>query len=81
MRRYLVVAKQTLGGDHLAQKVRECLAGGPCTFHVVVPAMPTVGESPVAVALRGLFRTPETLAAAIVLHEVIGPPRCRRRRR
>lgn len=38
MRHYLVVANQTLGGDHLAAKLRECLAAGPCDFHVVVPA-------------------------------------------
>ncbi|MGH2723242.1 MAG: hypothetical protein ACRDI0_03080 [Actinomycetota bacterium] len=38
MRRYLVVANQTLGGEHLIEKVREILASGPCSFHVVVPA-------------------------------------------
>ena len=41
MRRYLVVANQTLGGEHLAQKVRECIAVGPCEFHVLVPATPS----------------------------------------
>jgi hypothetical protein len=38
MRRYLVVANQTLGGSHLIDKVRETIAAGPCTFHVLVPA-------------------------------------------
>jgi len=38
MRRYLVVANRTLGGDHLTAKVRECVAAGPCEFHVLVPA-------------------------------------------
>jgi hypothetical protein len=38
MRRYLVVANQTLGGDHLAEIVREIVAVGPATFHLVVPA-------------------------------------------
>jgi hypothetical protein len=38
MRRYLVVANQTLGGEHLIQKVKELLAEGPCRFHVLVPA-------------------------------------------
>jgi hypothetical protein len=38
VRRYLVVANQTLAGRHLADKVRGCLAEGPCSFHVVVPA-------------------------------------------
>lgn len=38
MRRYLVVAHKTLGGDHLIEKVRSCLAEGPCEFHLLVPA-------------------------------------------
>lgn len=40
VRRYLVVANQTLGGDHLLNKVRECSDSGPAGFHVVVPATP-----------------------------------------
>ncbi len=38
MRRYLVVANQTLLGDPLLVRIRDCLAGGPCHFHLVVPA-------------------------------------------
>jgi hypothetical protein len=38
MRRYLVVANQTLGGEHLAETIRACLASGPAAFHIVVPA-------------------------------------------
>lgn len=38
MRRYLVVANQTLLGDHLFAEIRGRLAAGPCQFHVVVPA-------------------------------------------
>jgi cell pole-organizing protein PopZ len=38
MRRYLVVANQTLTGAHLIAKVRELDRRGPCAFHVVVPA-------------------------------------------
>lgn len=38
MRRYLVVANQTLLGEPLLGRVRECLASGPCEFHLVVPA-------------------------------------------
>lgn len=38
VRRYLVVANQTLGGEHLAETVRACLAAGPSRFHIVVPA-------------------------------------------
>jgi hypothetical protein len=40
MRRYLVVANQTLGGAHLMGKVRETLAAGPCVFYILVPATP-----------------------------------------
>ena len=38
MARYLVVANKTLGADALAEKVRECIAAGNATFHVVIPA-------------------------------------------
>ena len=38
MRRYLVVANQTLLGDQLLVRIRECLDAGPCQFHLVVPA-------------------------------------------
>jgi len=41
MRRYLVVANQTLGGGHLLALLRE-LADGPSQFHVLVPATPPV---------------------------------------
>ena len=40
MRRYLVVANQTLGGQHLIRKLREALGEGPSTFHFLVPATP-----------------------------------------
>jgi hypothetical protein len=39
MRRYLVVANQTLGGGQLLQLLRQ-LAETPATFHVLVPATP-----------------------------------------
>src|SRR5512132_3362053 len=41
VRRYLVVANQTLGGPKLADKLRECMSAGPCRFYLVVPATPT----------------------------------------
>jgi hypothetical protein len=40
MRSYLVVANQTLGGEHLVERVRQCLGEGPCRYHIVVPATP-----------------------------------------
>jgi hypothetical protein len=39
VRRYLVVANQTLGGVHLLSLLRE-LAEHPSSFHVLVPATP-----------------------------------------
>lgn len=45
MRRYLVVANQTLLGDLLLGRIRECLAAGPCQFHLVVPATHAPGRS------------------------------------
>ena len=38
MKRYLVVANQTLGGDHLLELLRERIAEGPCEVHTLVPA-------------------------------------------
>jgi hypothetical protein len=45
MRRYLVVANQTLLGDPLLVRIKECLAAGPCAFHLVVPATHAPGRS------------------------------------
>ena len=41
MRRYLVVANRTLGGDHLIDALQERIGQGPCTIHVLVPASHT----------------------------------------
>src|SRR4029453_9477395 len=40
VRRYLVVANQTLGGEELWEVIRERVARGDCHFHLVVPATP-----------------------------------------
>jgi cell pole-organizing protein PopZ len=40
MRRFLVVANQTLGGRHLIERIRQGMAAGPARFYVVVPATP-----------------------------------------
>ena len=40
VRRYLVVANQTLGGEELSAAIRERMGGGDCHFHLVVPATP-----------------------------------------
>jgi hypothetical protein len=44
MRRYLLVANQTLGGEHLVERVRHLMAEGPCRFHVLVPATPSAEQ-------------------------------------
>jgi hypothetical protein len=38
MRRYLIVAHKTLGGDHLIDHVRSLREDGPCRFLLLVPA-------------------------------------------
>jgi nucleotide-binding universal stress UspA family protein len=40
VRRYLVVANQTLGGRQLLDKIGEYAEAGPCRFYVLVPATP-----------------------------------------
>lgn len=40
MRRYLVVANQTLGGEALVARIRDLARRGPCEFRLVVPASP-----------------------------------------
>lgn len=68
MRRILVIANQTLGGDHLARRVQALLREGPCLFHVLVPASPplhrawTEGEA-LAAARERLEATLERFSA------------------
>jgi hypothetical protein len=50
VRRYLVVANQTLGGEELWAAIRERMAGGECHFHLVVPATPAGHLDPGATA-------------------------------
>ncbi|MGH2760876.1 MAG: hypothetical protein ACRDKJ_15100 [Actinomycetota bacterium] len=78
MRRYLVVANQTLGGEALLEKLRSLTEAGPSSIHVVVPATHprkqwtwTEGES-LAIARRRLDRALERFGglAADVTGEV-----------
>ena len=56
MRRYLIVAHKTLGGDHLMGHVRSLRTEGPCRFLLLVPvehpADHTWTEGEIAVAAR-----------------------------
>lgn len=38
MQKFLVVANQTLAGEHLVKEIRARLASGRCQFHILVPA-------------------------------------------
>jgi hypothetical protein len=50
VRRYLVVANQTLGGEELWAAIRERIAAGDCHFHLLVPATPAAQLDPGATA-------------------------------
>lgn len=56
MRRYLVVANQTLGGAQLLQMLRH-LAEQPATFHVLVPATPPADHLWTEAEARGIARS------------------------
>lgn len=71
MRSYLVVANQTLAGERLEAKIRECLGAGPCTFHLVVPATPPQDHATwVEGEARALAR--ERLGAALTRFRELG---------
>jgi hypothetical protein len=66
MRRYLVVANRTLGGEHLADEIRRRLAearaaGEECAFHVLVPLTHLEGH---AVETEGAIRAGAELRLA-----------------
>jgi hypothetical protein len=62
MRRYLVVANQTLWSEPLLEWLRERAAEGPCLFHVVVPVTHPLGSWTEAVVRR---QAEEHLAEAL----------------
>jgi hypothetical protein len=48
MRRYLVVANQTLQAEELREELRKRVSAGPCSFFVIVPATTAAQYDPVA---------------------------------
>jgi hypothetical protein len=50
MRRYLVVANQTLQAGELREELRMRVSAGPCSFFVIVPATKAANYDPVAAA-------------------------------
>ena len=75
MRRYLVVANQTLGGEELTAKLAECIDAGPSRFYLVVPVTNTEGSDRwftggLEGVLPGAYRIARTLAGARLQHEL-----------
>jgi hypothetical protein len=78
MRRYLVVANQTLGGEELWELIRERVARGDCHFHLVVPATPASQLDPSSAAEAagggGGLEGPDHEEARLLLeHELDNP--------
>jgi hypothetical protein len=75
MRRYLVVANQTLGGEQLTAKLAECMDAGPCRFYLVVPVTNTEGSDRwftggLEGVLPGAYKIARTLAGGRLRHEL-----------
>ena len=81
MRRYLVVANQTLAGASLLSMLHDLAGRGPCTFHVVVPATPpkrhnwTEGEARRTARARLDAATSRLAAEGIVASGEVGDER------
>ena len=75
MRRYLVVANQTLVGEELWEVIRERVALGDCHFHLVVPATPASQLDPgSAEAAGGDLEGPDHEEARLLLEHELDDP-------
>jgi hypothetical protein len=75
MRRYLVVANQTLGGEQLSAKLAECMQAGPCRFYLVAPVTNTEASDRwftggLEGVLPGAYRIARSLAGGRLQHEL-----------
>jgi hypothetical protein len=76
MRRYLIVANQTLGGEQLTAKIDECVKAGPCRFYLVAPVTQTEASDRWASGgfdggvLPGAYRIARALAEARLRQEL-----------
>ena len=75
MRRYIVVANQTLGGEELTAKLAEFGDAGPCRFYLVVPVTNTEASDQwftggLEGVLPGAYRIARTLAGGRLQHEL-----------
>jgi hypothetical protein len=76
MRRYLIVANQTLGGDQLTAKLAEYMRAGPCRFYLVAPVTQTEGSDQGAAGgldggvIPGAYRIARALAQGRLQQEL-----------
>jgi hypothetical protein len=70
MKRYLVIANQTIAEQPLADAIAARAAAGPCHFHIVVPATPMPGLTWTDGEALGLAR--RRLAAATAVLRAVG---------
>ena len=76
MRRYLIVANQTLGGEQLTAKLTECMNAGPCRFYLVAPVTQTEASEQWAArgldggVIPGAYKIARTLAAGRLQQEL-----------
>src|SRR5512132_4589695 len=76
MRRYLIVANQTLGGEQLIAKIAESMSAGPCRFYLVAPVTQTESSDRWASGgfdggvLPGAYKIARTLAEGRLQHEL-----------
>jgi nucleotide-binding universal stress UspA family protein len=76
MRRYLVVANQTLGGEQLSAKLAECMRAGPCRFYLAAPVTQTEASNQWAAGgldgevIPGAYKIAKALAQGRLQHEL-----------
>ena len=76
MRRYLIVANQTLGGEQLSAKLAECMDAGPCRFYLVAPVTQTEASDRWAAGgldggvIPGAYKIARTLAQGRLRQEL-----------
>jgi hypothetical protein len=72
MRRYLIVANQTLGGDDVLDVVRTRQEAGPAEFWVLVPATPVDHVPPSIIPMPVMGRMPTLPGSADEARRVAG---------
>ena len=75
MRRYLIVANQTLGGEQLTAKIADCIRAGPCRWYLVTPVTQTEASDPwrsggIEGMVPGAYKVARALAEGRLQHEL-----------